>query len=91
MTRPAPEELPLPPFFDDEDEPVEDAEAPKPVYTAVPELSDPVAVAVPDVLAVALTRVGFDAPHCLDRHCEAHALLLKPQFVTHWLLASVQM
>lgn len=63
MTRPAPEALLLPLLFDEEDEPVDEAADPKPLKTCVPELPDAVAVAVPDVLAVVLTRVGFDAPH----------------------------
>lgn len=60
MTRPAPEEL-LPPL-EDEDA-VCDAELPNPLYTAVPELLDPVAEAVPDALVVAFDLVGLDAPH----------------------------
>lgn len=46
-------------------EPVDDAEEPKPVYTAVPVSLDPlpVAVAVPVAVDVTLTRVGFWAPH----------------------------
>lgn len=97
MTRPAPDELPplLLLLLDDESEdPVEDADDPKPVYTAVPVSLEPapvpVAVAVPDAVEVVLTRVGFCAPQgwsCVQD--AAQALLFWPQLATHWVLYSV--
>lgn len=99
MTRPAPDELSLLLsllllLLDESEEPVEDADDPKPVYTAVPvpleSDSVPVAVAVPDAVEVVLTRVGFCAPHglfCVQD--AAQSLLPWPQEATHWLLDSV--
>jgi len=70
MTRPAPDVsllkllvLVVLLLLDESEEPVEDADEPKPVYTAVPVSAEPdsvpVALAVPDAVEVVLTRVGF--------------------------------
>lgn len=81
-------------LLDESEEPVEDADEPKPVYTAVPVSAEPdsvpVALAVPDAVEVVLIRVGFCAPQgwsCVQ--AAAQSLLPWPQLSTHWIPACV--